>query len=316
VPRERTSVRMPVLGSSVRRSASSPYPSRSGNALRRRILLGVLVLLALVLVTVSFRESSGGPLHRAQGAGATVLHPFQIAAERVARPFRDVYGYFAGLVHAKSENASLKEEVQQLRNRNVQAESALQDVAKLQVQLNYVEGPTFPKDYRAVNTRVIGRPPSPYYQQVDIAAGSTQGIRVHDPVVTAAGLVGEVTAVFSRESLVTLLTDSTSFVSAVDLNSQDAFGIVSTGEGRGSLVFDRVPKAKTVSVGDKIITAGSRTGRFGSIYPRNLLIGTVTSVGNAETEIFKQIQVEPAVDFGSLDSLVVLVSTRPRPELP
>ena len=112
MPRERTSVRMPVLGSSVRRSASSPYPSRSGNALRRRILLGVLVLLALVLVTVSFRESSGGPLHRAQGAGATVLHPFQIAAERVARPFRDVYGYFAGLVHAKSENGRLKEEAQ------------------------------------------------------------------------------------------------------------------------------------------------------------------------------------------------------------
>ena len=316
MPRERTAVRMPVLGSSVRRSASSPYPSRAGNALRRRILLGVLVLLALVLVTVSFRESQGGPLHRAQGAGATVLHPFQIAAERVARPFRDVYGYFAGLVDAKSQNARLKDEVQQLRSDNLQAESALQDVAKLQAQLNYVEGPTFPKDYRAVNTRVISRPASPYSQQVGIAAGSKQGISVHDPVVTAAGLVGEVTSVFSRESLVTLLTDSTSSVSAVDLTSQGAFGIVSTGQGRGSLVFDRVPKAKNVSVGDKIITAGSRTGRFGSIYPRNLLVGTVTSVGNSETDIFKQIQVAPAVDFGSLDSLVVLVSTRPRPELP
>jgi rod shape-determining protein MreC len=206
--------------------------------------------------------------------------------------------------------------VQQLRSDNLQAESALQDVAKLQAQLNYVEGPTFPKDYRAVNTRVISRPASPYSQQVGIAAGSKQGISVHDPVVTAAGLVGEVTSVFSRESLVTLLTDSTSSVSAVDLTSQGAFGIVSTGQGRGSLVFDRVPKAKNVSVGDKIITAGSRTGRFGSIYPRNLLVGTVTSVGNSETDIFKQIQVEPAVDFGSLDSLVVLVSTRPRPELP
>jgi len=219
-------------------------------------------------------------------------------------------------VHAKSQNAHLREEVQQLRSANVQSESALQDVAKLQAQLNYVEGPTFPKDYRAVNTRVISRPPSPYYQQVGIAAGSAKGIRVHDPVVTADGLVGEVTTVFSHESLVTLLTDSTSFVSAVDLNSQDAFGIVSAGEGRGSLVFDRVLKSKSVSVGDKVITAGSRTGRYGSIYPRNLLIGTVTSVGNSETDIFKQIQVEPAVDFGSLDSLVVLVSTGPRPELP
>ncbi len=274
------------------------------------------MLLALVLVTVSFRESQGGPLHRAQGAGATVLHPFQIAAERVARPFRDVYGYFAGLVHAKSENDRLKDELQQLRSGNVQAQSALQDVAELQAQLDYVQGPTFPKDYRGVNTIVISRPPGAFSQQVGIAAGSMHGVHVHDPVVTAAGLVGEVTAVYSRASLVTLLTDSTSFVSALDLTSGDAFGLVSPGQGRGSLTFDRVPKAKTVEVGDTIITAGSRTGRFASIYPRNLLIGTVTSVGNSETDVFKQIQIEPAVDFGSLDSVVVLVSTKPRPELP
>jgi rod shape-determining protein MreC len=278
--------------------------------------LGVLVLLALVLVTVSFRESPGGPLHRAQGAGATVLHPFQIAAERVARPFRDVYGYFAGLVHAKSENARLKGEVQQLRNKNVQAESALQDVASLQAQLDYVQGPTFPKDYRAVNTSVIARPASAFSQEIGIAAGSNQGIHVRDPVVTAAGLVGEVTEVFPRASRVTLLTDATSAVSAVDLTSQDAFGVVSPGQGRGSLVFERVPKAKTVKRGDLIITAGSRTAQYRSIYPRNLLIGTVTSVGNSETEIYKQIQIDPAVDFGSLDSVVVLVSTKPIPELP
>jgi rod shape-determining protein MreC len=304
-------VRMPVLGSSVRRSASSSYPSRAGNALRRRILLGVLVLLALVLVTLSFRDSGNGPLHRVQGASATVLHPFQIAAERVARPFRDVYGYFAGVVHAKSENDRLKAEVQALRSDKVQAESALHDVASLQAQLHYVEGPTFPKDYRAVNTRVISRPSGAFNQQVGIAAGSNQGIRLHDPVVTADGLVGEVTDVFAHEALVTLLTDSTSFVSALDLSS-DAFGLVSTGQGGDSLIFGRVPKADTVNVGDMVVTSGSRTGRLGSIYPRNLLIGEVTSVGDSETDLFKRIQVDPAVDFGSLDSLVVLVTTKRR----
>lgn len=269
------------------------------------------MLLALVLVTLSFRDSGNGPLHRGQGAGATALHPFQIAAERVARPFRDVYGYFAGLVDAKSDNGRLQAEVQALRSDKVQAESALHDVAKLQAQLHYVQGPTFPQDYRAVNTRVISRPAGAFNQQVSIAAGSNHGIRVHDAVVTADGLVGEVTDVFPREALVTLLTDSTSFVSALDLSS-DAFGLVSTGQGGDSLIFGRVPKADTVSVGDLVVTSGSRTGRLGSIYPRNLLIGEVTSVGDSEIDSFKRIQVDPAVDFGSLDSLVVLVSTKPR----
>jgi rod shape-determining protein MreC len=276
----------------------------------------VLVLLALVLVTVSFRESQGGPLHRAQGAGATILHPFQIAAERVARPFRDVYGYFAGLVSAKSENDRLRDEVQQLRLENIQSQLAVQDAAQLQAQLEYVQGPTFPKNYRAVNTVVVSRPAGAFAQEVGIAAGSNHGIRVHDPVVTAAGLVGQVTAVYPIASRVTLLTDSTSAVSAVDLTSQDAFGVITPGQSRGSLVFGRVAKSLTVDVGDSIVTAGSRTGRYGSIYPKGLLIGKVTSVGNSETDIYKQIQVDPAVDFGSLDSVVVLVSTKPRPELP
>ena len=107
MPRNRTV--SAVLGSSVQRAASA-YPSRSRNALKRRVTVGALVLVALVLITVSFRESSGGGLHRVQSAGATVLHPFQVGAERVARPFRDVYGWFSGLVHAKSEAKRLRAE--------------------------------------------------------------------------------------------------------------------------------------------------------------------------------------------------------------
>ena len=65
-------------------------------------------MLSLILITISFRESSTGALGGVQGAGATVLRPFEVGAERVARPFRDVYGYFASLVHVKRENGRLK----------------------------------------------------------------------------------------------------------------------------------------------------------------------------------------------------------------
>jgi hypothetical protein len=68
----------------------------------RRIVLAVLVVIALALLTVSFRSPTNGALHDMQGYGSTALKPFQIAAERVARPFRDVYGYFSGLASAKS----------------------------------------------------------------------------------------------------------------------------------------------------------------------------------------------------------------------
>ena len=43
------------------------------------------------------------------------------------------------------------------------------------------------------------------------------------------------------------------------------------------------------------------------MYPRGILIGSVTSVGQNDTDIFKQIQVQPFVDFTSLQSVLVLI---------
>ena len=87
VPRNRTA-RSAVLGFPVRRPAPRSLSSRSTSALKRRIVLGLLVLLALALITISFRESADGPLHDAQGAVASAIQPLEVGVERVARSFR------------------------------------------------------------------------------------------------------------------------------------------------------------------------------------------------------------------------------------
>jgi rod shape-determining protein MreC len=119
--------------------------------------------------------------------------------------------------------------------------------------------------------------------------------------------VGRVTKVSRRSSRVTLLTDETSAVSALDLRT-GAAGIVGHGIAAGdALVLDRVTKADVVNAGDVVITAGWRSGRLASIYPRGIPIGIVTSVGQLDTDIYKRIEVDPFVDFTSLDSVLVLV---------
>ena len=117
--------------------------------------MGILVALSLVLITVSFRQPTSGTLNGIESAGVTVMRPFEIAAERVARPFRDAYGYFHGLVHAKRENARLRAEVDQLRAQATQNQSAQEENVKLRDQLRYIDGPRFPSNYLPVNTRVI-----------------------------------------------------------------------------------------------------------------------------------------------------------------
>jgi rod shape-determining protein MreC len=265
-------------------------------------------LLSLALITLAYREtSSGGPVHSVQNVGATVLRPFEIATDRIARPFRDVYNWFDGLVTARSENHALKSEVQDLRQKYTAAESALNENATLRRLLQYESGPSFPSAYQTVNTSVIGRAPTDLQQQIVISAGSDHGIRKNDPVVTADGLLGKVTTVFSSVSNVTLLTDATSSVPAVDLTT-GAYGLVQHGAGGGTqLIFGRVPKTEIVKIGDYVITAGTRVGALPDIYPHGIQIGKVTSVAQNDVDSFMQIQIEPFADFSSLDSVAVLV---------
>ena len=296
----------------VRRIPTTQLGSRGAGALRRRLAVGVLVLLSLVLISLSFRSGDDGPLTGVQSAGSTVLRPFAVGFERVAQPFRDAYGWVDSLFGARSDAERLRAEVQELRQRAIQSEFALQENDYLRRLLRYLDGPRFPSEFESVAAEVIGRPPGAFAQAIVIAAGSRNGVRVNDPVVTADGLVGLVTYVTLGTARIQLLTDQEAAVSAVDLRSS-APGIVLHARGtRETLVFDRVRKQEVIRVGDEIVTAGWRAGSLSSLYPKGIPIGEVTSVGQTDTDLFQQVQIDPYVDFGSLDAVLVLVRAERR----
>jgi rod shape-determining protein MreC len=304
VPRNRN-VRVAVLGSSVQRAAATGYSSTRSSPLRRRFVVVGLIVVSLVLITISFRSNT---LDSAQGVGASALRPLEIGANRVARPFRDAAGWTRGLFHAKAQNARLRREVDQLRQQVSREQVALNENAILRKLLRYEDSPSFPRDFRPVAARVLTNPPATFTQTITVAAGSNQGVGVQDVVVTQDGLVGQVTRVSSDVSKVMLITDPESAVSAVDANHLGAIGLLEHGSASNSVALDRVGKDKFVAAGDTIITAGSPgNGQLPSIYPRGILIGTVTSVGQNDTDLFKEIQVQPFVNLGSLQAVLVLV---------
>lgn len=278
-------------------------------------MLGLLVLLSLALITGSFRESSDGPLHDAQSAVAGALQPLEVAVERVARPFRDAWAWTKDLFEARSENEELRAENELLQQQYIQAESALQQNVVLKRLLDYREGPTFPADYDGVAAEVIARPASAFEQEIVVSAGTNDGVDVNAAVVTADGFVGTVTKVTEDAARVRLLTDESSAVSAVDVRT-GASGVVVHGQSGDSLVLDRVSKKEVVQVGDEITTAGWRSGRLASIYPKGIPIGRVSYVGQLNTDLWQQVLVVSDVDFESLDAVLVLVPRRPAPELP
>lgn len=300
------SARAAVLASSVQRSKPTPYPSKARSALIRRAIVVGLVIVALALVTISFRSPTAGALHDVQGAGSTALRPFQIAATRIAQPFRDGYDWVASVSSAKSENAHLKRELRVLRQQAIGNRALALKAQQLEKLLNLRQRATFPNDYSAVNAEVTSFPSGPFTHSLEIAAGSSDGVRLNSPVVSGDGLVGIVSNVQPQTAVVTLLTDPSTFVAALDIQTRVRSGMVHTGPG-GTLILDQVPKQLNVNEGDALVTAGTHNAQYPDLYPYGIPIGRVSSVGATDTASFLQIQVQPFANLGSLDAVAVLV---------
>jgi rod shape-determining protein MreC len=283
-------------------------------ALRRRLVAGVLVVASLAMISAYFRESDEGVVHDVQDVASTTLHPFQVGADRLVAPFQDAWGYFSGLIDAKSEADKLRRDRDRLRAVALQNTAAVHQLRQLEALVDY-RGPPTLDGFNRVSAQVIVESPTAHRQYVVIAAGVDQGVRRDYPVVAAGGLAGVVTKAFSDTAEVTLLTDPTSHVSAYDPRT-GAYGLI-RGQGEDKPLFlDRVKKEKSVDEGHQVATSGRRYLRLGSLYPRNVGIGEVTSVTHQSTEDFKSIFVEPYVDFSSLEAVVVLVPKQPVAKVP
>jgi rod shape-determining protein MreC len=275
---------------------------------RRRAVLAALVALSLFLLTVYFGESSGGGLHAVQRGAMEVLAPIQEGADRALKPARDLFGWFGDTLDAKDERKRLAGERDALRRQ----------VGELQVQLRELEQVKGLQEvnttgglgqYEPVQARVYQRSPSTWYQTAKINKGTSDGVRVDQPVVNGQGLVGKVKSVSDGNAVVMLLTDQEFGVSAEAPARAEPGSITPIAGGSGLLLFDLVDDAQKVRQGDLVVTAGTVSQRLPSVYPRSIVIGSVERIELGEGPLDRRIHVRPAADLRNLD--IVEVLTKP-----
>jgi rod shape-determining protein MreC len=277
---------------------------------RRRLVLGILVLAALGLLTGYFREGDTGSLHAAQRSSVNYSAPFEAAAQRVAQPFRDAVGWVHDINRARRQRDAAQAQLQTLRARYAQLIQQNADTQNLRAQLAFTQASTNygTAGYKLVAADVIARPPGLYNSRITIAAGSADGVRKNDAVVTGPGwLVGHTDQVGSHESEVVLLNDPASQISA-SVPAENAAGLIKPSAGnRNVLVLDDVSKARRVATGDVVTTTGWSDATTGlrSIYPRGIAIGNVTSSAATDTDLYREIQVTPSADLQSFSTVTV-----------
>jgi rod shape-determining protein MreC len=281
---------------------------------RRRAVLGLLVACSLILLTAFFGESTGGGLHGVQRGVLEVVSPVQDGASRVLKPVRDLFGWVGDTVSAKGKVRTLTKERDALRAQAVQAQADVRENAQLKAQLNLNERVGLADD-GPVQARVTGQNPSLWYSQITINKGTSDGVRVNQPVVTGAGLIGRVLEAGSSVAVVTLITNQDMKIGGrVNESSRGGGGvngIVQVEAGQpNDLVLTDLSASDVVTPGQTIVTTGtlSKVGRFPSPYPPNVPIGRVTKVDDIGSDSQK-VHLVPFADLRRLELVQVL--TRP-----
>ncbi|MFL5891242.1 MAG: rod shape-determining protein MreC [Solirubrobacterales bacterium] len=282
---------------------------------RRRAVLVVLVVLALVLISATFSQSSGGPLHTVQQGMASVFSPLEEGATRALKPGRDLVNWVSETFNARGENSDLKTDVQKLRAKLAKAESAIGENEQLRKLVGLDQKGVF-AGYKPVTTRVIQRPPTAWYSTVGIAAGSNDGVAVNDPVIDGDGLIGRVTDVTPLTAKVTLITDPESAVSARVLPNGPQ-GVAKPEAGDPStMLLDFIDKSQAIHEGQMVVTAGWSNGTISSAFPPDIPIGEVRQTTIGQQETYQSIRLAPFSDMLDLDIVQVGTNGPARPGVP
>jgi rod shape-determining protein MreC len=270
---------------------------------RGRAVLVVLLVAAVVVITLDFREGQGGPIGRLQDAAVTAFAPVQRLTGNVVRPVGDFVGGIAQLGRLRGENRQLKNEVNGYR---AQART-YQDVLKENERLRGAMGMAKRCGCRTVGASVVATSASNFQWAVTIDAGSSQGIAPDMAVIDASGLIGRVVKVTSDYATVLLINDPSSGV-ASSIASNKAPGIL-RGAGEQAMNFEPVRSGTKVRQGDAIVTQGYQ----GGVFPAGIPIGAVSHVDRASAEsLVANVAVQPYADLAALDVVAVVVA-KPAP---
>jgi rod shape-determining protein MreC len=257
------------------------------------VVLGHLVLISTQVVTKSGTTLLEGVVF---GAFAEVQRATAWAVDGVA----GVWTGYLDLRGLHGENERLKSRLAELEVR-LQEERAL---ARRGERLELLLDLRSAVPQRTLVADVIAADATPWFRTVTIDRGSRDGVSIDMAVISPAGVVGRVIdRLAPHASRVQLIVDRSAAVGALVERSR-AGGVAVGDEDGQRLRLEYVPTLADVQVGDRVVTSG-----LDGIYPKGYLIGTVVQVerdGNG----YRLIALNPAVDFSSLEELLV-VQDRP-----
>jgi len=269
----------------------------SANTAQRKApwILAVLLLSQVILMSTNARHPDSEQSFLRVWV-VTAFSPIVRGADFVTS---SVSGFFAGYAanrHAREENVTLQEQIDQLtaeRNEAVEKEAEL-NAMRAQLAL-----PSRPQ-YHEIAANVFSRDANLWFRRLTIDRGTLDGIKRDMPVSTAGGVVGRVISLGPNFSMVQVITDKHAGLGAMLQNSR-AMGEV-RGLDNNRCELKNISTSENVVVGESVVTTG-----LDRIYPKGLMIGTVESIEADPNAPWHRIIIKPAAPVDRVEHVFVLL---------
>lgn len=261
--------------------------------LRGLLLLGSVVILSLTLLTLQTR----GNRPVAADVLALVTTPVETGLAKVHRTTTRLWLTYVDWKNVRAENARLRNEVQRLRVEALRVSEIDEENDRLRRLLALRQR----LPLTTLSAEIIGREWGGWVRSLTVNRGRGDKIHRLAPVISPDGLVGRVVDVRAGASVIQVLSDPTSTVSAHAIRT-GTLGIVE-GEPRGTIRFRYMAReGGGLQIKDLVTTSG-----LGGLFPRGIPIGRVASIDNRGSALFHYATITPLVDFARVDDVLVLV---------
>lgn len=253
---------------------------------KKKSLFYLAVAVILLLFTSSLIPALRTPLLN------TLRYPFNLLT-LTSRELGGIVFYHRNLL----QNERLRKEIDLLKNKLNALNEIYLENNRLRALLSFKQK----SPYKVIAARVIAHSPDNWSSVIIVDKGQFYGIRRGCVVINYLGFVGRVIETTKSTSKIMLINDPDLGVSAIVQRSRQE-GLVSGTLGN-SLIMKYLTKDSDVKVSDLIITSGLTNN-----YPKGLLIGTVTAVGEEFSGLSHYAIIRPAVDLSNLEEVLIIVS--------
>lgn len=209
-------------------------------------------------------------------------------SEIVLFPVKSISNYFQYLNVSQKKIDALEVEISKLQIANQNLKNHL--------QLSELPDTITTTNLRLIKVNIIGRDPTNFNGYLYIDKGKDDGLNINNPVIIQNKLVGRIKAVSEKTGIVETFENIGFAISAVT-SKTSIYGIAKQKE---QLMLEYIKLDDEINIGDSIFTSG-----LSEIFPKGVLIGTVSEIRYKDDLYFKEVVITPAIKINKLNYVYI-----------